>query len=984
MGFGQFKHTRWTADDGAPTGIYAITQTPDGYLWLGTEDGLVRFDGVVFERIPAPAGSTMERAAVFSFLIDRTGALYVGYAQSGGLAVYRNGRLLDLGMPTPPASIDQIVKTPDGALWVSWGGRNGGARRLWRLFGGRWEPMGDRLGLPDGMIGGMRLTRDGTLWLDLQRDEDGLLVYLRPGGDRLQDSGFSVNGEPDSALDRKGQLWLSDRSGIHLVIGSDGKPDPRRIAFPAQDGLLFPSMAFDPAGGMWGTTEGAGIFYIPAVERTRRSVDDRLQRFGVKDGLTSDVVHVAFVDREGNVWFGNDNGLDQFRAASVWREPLIANDPAKGMMMARSNDGSVYVLTSEGLYLIAPRQAPRRFMPADFEAICRAYDQGIWALGSGRMTRIRGDRSGVAFALPPGADAAGSCAEDRLGRLWVRTVSRTLLRRDASGWRTVTDGPEALRRRTHWDLVETPGGDIAFNSTPDMVTLVEDREIVTRLDPGKMLPLAMIAAGNRDMFVGANGGLLRVRDGRVLRLEGTRFAWLSRPRTLVQTPLGDTWLLRNDGLYRMTTAELDRAFDDPRAPLDRRLFDTRDGLQGPVQGWGYAGPQLVAGGDSRLWLLTRAGVVFIDLTRLKRNLLPPPVAIRSLTSGGKTHTDPGTLALPAGTHSLEIAYTALSLTVPRRVQFRYRLEGVDDDWVDPGARRIVSYANLGPGSYRFQVIASNDDGVWNQTGATLDFTIQPTFFQSWPFRVLVGLALLGLLWLAYSFRLRAIAHRIRQRMAERIGERERIARELHDTLLQSVQSLTLRFQLAVDDLPAKAAARPALEEAIDRADRVIAEGRDRVRDLRPLQDTDIKQIIADIVARQSFGPGVSVAVRSSGTPRPLDPLALDEVSRIASEAIFNIWRHAEATIVTIDIAYGLGFTLRFTDNGKGIDPHVLAGGKPGHFGLAGMRERAAKLSGELAIRRLPAGGTEVLLTVPGSIAYKPGSRWLLPRFGNSG
>jgi signal transduction histidine kinase len=335
------------------------------------------------------------------------------------------------------------------------------------------------------------------------------------------------------------------------------------------------------------------------------------------------------------------------------------------------------------------------------------------------------------------------------------------------------------------------------------------------------------------------------------------------------------------------------------------------------------------------------------------------------------------LTLPEGASSLTIGYTAASLRIPEKVRFRTKLEDVDADWVDGGGHREAVYNNLGPGSYRFRVTAANEDGVWNTQGAALAFEIPPTFLQSWPFKVLVAAILLALLWFAYSLRLQAVVNRMRMRMAERMEERERIARELHDTLLQSVQGLTLRFQLAVDFLPAAAPARPVLEEAIDRADQVIAEGRDRVRDLRSLQDAPVEDVIADIVKRQAFDPGVEVAVTTTRTPRALDPLILDEVTRIASEAVFNIWRHASATRVAIDIGYGTNFSLCFTDNGVGIAPDIAdKGEKDGHFGLSGMRERAKKLRGWLAARRLPEGGTEVMLVVPGSIAYKAAKRRL--------
>ncbi|WP_206243761.1 sensor histidine kinase [Novosphingobium terrae] len=262
--------------------------------------------------------------------------------------------------------------------------------------------------------------------------------------------------------------------------------------------------------------------------------------------------------------------------------------------------------------------------------------------------------------------------------------------------------------------------------------------------------------------------------------------------------------------------------------------------------------------------------------------------------------------------------------------------------------------------------------MWNSKGATLAFEIEPTFVQSWPFKLICAAALLALMWLAYSFRLRTLADRIRMRMAERAEERERIARELHDTLLQSVQSLTLRFQLAADDLPEEMPVRASLITAIDIADKVIAEGRDRVRELRTQQDGDLQQILCDLIARIEFGSAVTVAITSDGEARSLDPAALDEIIRIAGEALFNIHRHAHATQVAVALHHGANLQIRFADNGLGIDAEVArAGGKAGHYGLLGMSERARRLRGRLVIRPQPDRGTEVVLTVPGAIAYKP-------------
>lgn len=976
LGFGQFTHTRWTADDGAPVGIERIAQTPDGFLWLGTVDGLYRFDGVIFERIAPPAGSPMERAAVRSLMTSRSGELWVGFNQNGGVAVYRNGQLQDMRLPRPEPITSALAETPDGAIWAS-----SETRRLLRLRHGRWEELQDSLALPDQdgdvRILGLRVTPDGTLWVLMAKHGTiGLISYLAAGGDRFQPMPGDFGPLVGATVDPQGRLWVSDDKGTRLLGG------PGRIAFPVVPGLSRATLAFDTQGGIWGTSASVGIFHIPDAAKARRTADDGVRRFTAADGLTSNVTFAAFSDREGNVWIATEQGLDQFRPASALVDSTISANLVKGFSMAQAADRTLYISSMQGVFHILPGRPPQRILDYHLDGICAAHDEGVWAFTDKQLLRFKAGRWET-LPPPPGNDRTGICTEDRFRRLWITLGEEgRLMWRDARGaWHS--PGPRALKS-DWWDLITTPTGDLTFKTKGNFVRVIGNQQLVRKLSPPDSGEVAMVSAGISDTFIGTANALLRMRDGKLARIDGSRFPWITELRWLVQTRRGETWLWRRDGMSRVKTSDLDRAFDDPRAPLARTLFDRNDGLTSGPQQVGIRNVQAGVDAEGRVWFLTRTGASFIDPARLRPNRLPPPVLIRSVTSGGAVYRDPVSLTLPPGTHTIDIAYTALSLSVPQRVRFRYRLEGVDDDWIDPGTRRLASYANLGPGQYRFRVIAANNDGVWNETGATLAFEIRPTFLQGWPFRLLCGLALLALLWLAYSLRLRVVANRIRMRMTERMEEREHIAREMHDTLLQSVQALTLRFQLAVDDLPAAEPARPTLEEALDRADDVIAEGRDRLRTLRPLSDAgDIGQILADIVEKQAFGPAVQVSIATVGLPRNLDPRVTDEVARIAGEAIFNVRRHAHASHLMIEIGFHASFSLRFIDDGVGIDPAVMTkGGRDGHYGLPGMRERASKLNGELTIASRPGGGTELTLIIPGGIAYKA-SR-LLGRFGRKG
>jgi signal transduction histidine kinase/ligand-binding sensor domain-containing protein len=983
-GFAPFKHVRVAADDGAPDGLLRVVQTADGYLWFAG-DALYRFDGASFELIDWPEGSGKQHASPSALMADQHGELWVGLRDTGGVAVYRDGALHDMHLPDPPRGLAAFAQTPDGAIWASSLGLD---KRLQRLQGSRWERVDERLKLPPGYIMDLIVARDGGLWVALSAADgaSGTLALLAPGADQFREMDVRLSGRPKIALDRSGTLWASDAFGTRMLFGPDGGPSRTGIVFPPVPGASRTTVTFDHDGGLWGATGGAGIFHIADPFSPHGAAAAGVHRFGAANGLSSDISYAPFVDREGNVWIATESGIDQFRRASAIQDAAIPSEPTHGLAMAKARDGSVYVASGGTLFHVLPGNGPKpiRTLRSDEASMCSARDGGVWLIEPDSTLLLHGEQ---AAAMPgyPGGEAKIACTEDAAGRLWLGLASGKLMWRDGSGWH---DAEGALAKLDVWDLTTTPAGDLALIVPPDVAVLHDDRLETIRLAPVDIgTPWAILPGnlpGSRDLFVSGSAGLARRRGNQLRKLHEQRFPWITWVRTLQQTADGETWLFSRTGAYRVATVDFDRAFDDPQAPLPYTKFDSLDGLASTVQRGGFAGAQSALAGDGRIWFLNRQGAAFLDPANLPSNTLAPPVTIRALASGGRTWRDPADLVLPPGTRTLDITYAGLSFTVPQRVRFMYKLDGVDEHWIDADARRTVSYSNLGPGRYRFQVMARNNDGVWNRSGAALDVEIRPTFAQSWPFRLLCAVALLALLWLASSMRVRAVAHNVRLRMAERIEERERIARELHDTLLQSIQALTLRFQLAADDLPPGTASRASLVAAIDRADQVIAEGRDRVRELRTQQDGNFEQLICDLIARTGFDPAIDVAIVTSGSPRRLDPLALEEVTGIAGEALYNVRRHAAATRVTVEIRFGSSFELRLADDGVGIEMPVAAnGGKEGHFGLVGMSERARKLRGSLVVRARAKGGTEVVLAVPGAVAYKREKRRFFGRFGKS-
>jgi signal transduction histidine kinase len=426
---------------------------------------------------------------------------------------------------------------------------------------------------------------------------------------------------------------------------------------------------------------------------------------------------------------------------------------------------------------------------------------------------------------------------------------------------------------------------------------------------------------------------------------------------------------------RVQSEQLDSIFDATGHQPTFELFTRDDGLPSLTFGSEVGWPRLVTGGDGRVWLSTAKGVAWIDPARLRRNLVAPAVYFHSLAEDGVTLAGVDDVQLMAGVSRVEIRYGAASFTMRERVRYRYRLDGLDTGWVEAGTHEEAFYTNLAPGRYTFRVMAANEDGLWSEARA-LSFTIPPTFLQSRAFIVLCLIATGLAIWGLFTLRVRQISSRLNARLAERLAERERIARELHDTLLQGFHGLMLHFQAVLESIPKRSPARAGLEEALDRADAVLIEGRDRVAELRRQTAGSLANMI-EAAAGRTRAQTATITISEEGEPRELTPIVLDEAGRIGEEALTNALRHAQASAIDVAIAYARRhLRLTVSDNGVGLDETVAkAGHRPGHFGLIGMRERAASIQASLSVRSRPGGGVEVVLIVPASVAYADARPW---------
>lgn len=1044
----EFKHDAWTIEQGAPSRINAITQTRDGYLWIGSVEGLFRFDGVSFEPIRLE-GDQGQRLVVSSLLATRSGELWVGLGRGRGVARWRDGRLVDARMPNPSREVNDLQEDPQGGIWVARGGRSTGM--LARFHDERWEELGPDTGLPAQPVWQLHFGRDGRLRVVLSgalavADFTSLAGPSAPAAPaspaapadpanpanpkalrfQLVETGLS----PRASLteDTHGQLWLSDAHGLRALQRSASPDTVFRYPNPVGGSRLI----FDRQGDLWTTTFNSGVLRIQAPGQPRTSSRKDARRVAslqASAGLTSDQTRALFQDREGSVWVGTELGLDLLRPASVVADPdLPANSPTS-YRLAVTRDGVVYVADAGGLYAIAPGERPRRVLTLDSpaEALCDAGERGVWLFLADRVLKV--DPGRVTRLPKPVRGTAYGCAEDQEGRLWMPGLDQGL-----HWWR---DGrwqrwPEALpsaslpanaaRDRDGRVAVvfrgPPPTGDMPFLALDARRSAVGGIEGLLPTQAGLLVSGSLgLGPANATLPDSRPSGALKVpppasatsaplsHGPRGLALPASAHPWAASVNGLTQTPAGDTWLIGDAGIVRLASADLQAALQQPDHPLPYRIFDFKDGLNSFVQK--APGAQVVTGADGRVWLLTRRNVQRIDPATLVPNRLPPPVLVRSVQVGDDTFAPAPGLTLPAGTTTVRIDFTALSFPVPSRVRFRHRLVGAEPErWSEPRPDRSIVLQDLRPGHYRFEVMASNNDGHWNPQPASLDLSIPATFTQSLVFKLALTVAVGLLLYSLYLMRVRQILARLRERSEDRSRERERIARDIHDTLLQSVQGLILRFHAAVGRLQHEPALQQSLHQALDRAEAVVVEGRDRLQGLRRASGSDLEQELRLLVQEQPFCAGTQVNVSSSGTQRRLRPHVFDEVLCITGEALFNAARHARATDVAVHIEYGRHwFTVQVHDNGIGMArpvalppassmqagtgsaaamPEAVNSGHPhdinaprhrghaghgGHFGLLGMQERAARVSAELKINGQARPGTQVSLRIKARIAY---------------
>jgi signal transduction histidine kinase len=452
---------------------------------------------------------------------------------------------------------------------------------------------------------------------------------------------------------------------------------------------------------------------------------------------------------------------------------------------------------------------------------------------------------------------------------------------------------------------------------------------------------------------------------------------------LAEDRYGSLWISTSNHVLRVKRDNLLRG---ALAEGDVRSYGVADGLRG-LEGV-KRHQSVVADSLGRIWLSLNRGISVVDPARLTGSSVPAIVHIQTISADGAAIELKDPVRISALRRRMVFGYTGLSLSVPDRVRFRYMLDGFDHGWSEPVAEREAVYTNLGPGSYRFHVVASNPDGVWSGEEAAVAFSVAPLFWQTWRFRVSLVLACAMAVLALYRLRLHQITKRLSVRFEERLAERTRIAQDLHDTLLQGFLSASMQLHVTVDGLPSDSPAKPPLGRILQLMGQVIDEGRNAVRDLRSTHSVslDLGQAFSRIQQELPNQEEVNFRVIVNGQPRPIHPVLRDEVYRIGREALVNAFRHSKAANIEIEVEHtAKHLRILVRDDGIGIEPHVLRSGREGHWGLPGMRERAERIGARLHVWSSPTDGTEVELSVPSHIAFQSESpnhilRWIGKRW----
>ena len=942
-----FGRQAWAMENGLPQNtVQALAQTKDGFLWLGTEAGLVRFDGIEFETYDRSSTPALPGSDIRCLLVARDGALWIG--TNAGLVQWKDGavRTFTTQDGLPGNGIRALEETPNGQLLVSTGvgpAELSGERFVGvtvdeSLAGRAHRPwVGLKATLPKDAIE-YSLPMNGDQFAIASKST--MLVFRNETILARLTVGAEISGSRIQTIfaDRENALWIGTNAG--LVRWVNGKVD----RFPVTDPLATASilgLMEDREGNLWVGTETGGLDILR---------DQRFRTIDTRDGLTSDRITTVVEDAAATLWVGTqESGLnallrDQGAAGLRAVRNLTVNDGLASdviLSLASAPNGDLWVGTPDGLSRIRGNRVDTFTsadgLPDDFvRALLIDNDGSLW-IGTRRglahwpVEKRELSRSGsnegmetYTHASGLGSDLVGAMARDTHGDLWVATLA---------------------------GLSRLHGNTISNFTTADGLS----SNVVT----------AVLPRADGTLLIGTQDHGWDVWDGSKFSKATSKGLEETTIHAILDDGEGHLWFATGDGIARCDCNEMSGA--GPAGSCSHWMeFGTADGLRSRETA-NNSHPSAWRSRDGRLWFATAKGLVEVDPAHFPVNVVPPPVSVERFQVDDVAQALRGAdsrLRVAAGRVHFEFDYAGLSFVAPQKVRYRYMLEGFDRGWTEAGARRTAYYTNIPPGRYTFRVQAANNDGLWNTTGAALSFELRPHFYQTLWFYVLLLLALAGTVLLVLKRRL-YVAEREFKAV---LGERSRIAREIHDTLAQGYVGVSVQLEVLAELLRQRKTedAGKQLDQTRDYVRHGLADARQSIWALRT-QDASETTLPVKLrrMAEGAGGDGLTARFSLFGAYRPLPADTEREVARIAQEAIQNVKKHAGAIELSVQLEYGPeAVTLEVRDDGRGGALERAAAASPGHFGLTGMRERAAEIGATLEVSSSPGEGTTIRLSVP--------------------
>ena len=967
----QYVVERWGAErgfSGAP--VYSIGQAGDGYLVVATPSGLFRFDGVNFEQVhSADVEPFLNR--VMNEVADAQGVLWLRLSNAGiTLLRYEHGIFHNVVADLPTLlAVDSIARGRDGTamclvnylIGASVGGRSaaGGIVPCSRMS----QDSVPSKGFPRSTVLAIAQTSKGDFWLGTT--DEGLF--------RVQDGKVeSVNaGLPDLKVNalapgRNGELWVATDAG---VVRWDGAKLTRAGIPESLQGVQVLSILADKDANIWLGTNARGLL---------RLNDHGVSSLAVPNIGKSEAITALFEDREGNLWAGSGSGLTRLRDTPFISYSLPEGLPAAGggPVFADSAGRIWFAPVSAGLMWFRDEQrgrVSRDGIDRDLVYSIAGRNDDLWiGRQQGGLTHLR--TQGASFDSVTYTEANGlvqnsvySVYEARDRTVWAGTLSGGASH-FANGRLTTYSTANGLISNTINSIIEEPDGAMWFATPAGLSMLSHGRwqrfTISEGLPSNEANCLLFDSAGV--LWVGTAGGLaFRTTSG--FKVPSSIHRSFQAPIFgMAQDRSGTLWVAAANSVLRVNLAKLEQG---ALAEGDVREYGIADGLRG-VDGV-KRDRSVIEDASGRIWFSGNRGIAVVDPARLRDKVVDAIANVQAVWVDGRPLNMQSDAHFSSSAQRITFDYVGISLSTPERVRFRYMLEGFDHDWSGRLGTRQATYTNLPPASYRFRVAAANSEGVWSARDASFAFKVDPMFWQTWWFRLSLTAGCILILVALHHLRVTLMARQLNVRFEERIRERTRLARDLHDTLLQSFHGLMLHLQ-AVSRLLPEGKAKEQLEETMGRADRAIAEGRVAVYDLRSSATltNDLAEAVNAVGNELSNGSDAAFNLTVEGPTKDLHPIIRDEIYRISREALSNAFKHAHAQNIETEISYGSrAFRLRIRDDGEGIPAEVLDQGRAGHFGLRGIRERAKQIGAELTIWSRLGSGTEIELSLAATTAY---------------